>query len=164
MVLELPYIFGIMPTPGWKPLWAPLVKYLRSSEIIFYPAGGTACISASVVARAIVAAIECGEAGQCYPIGQENLTWREMLTRLAQADQRQVRVVTVPAWAVAGGMLALSLLHQFQGKESGLNLRYFAALQTAQTFVDPEASRRALGYELDALDDSFRKTVELCRD
>lgn len=162
MVLELPYIFGTMPVPGWKPLWAPLVKYLRSSKTIFYPAGGSACISATVVGRAIVAAIECGEAGKRYPIGQENLTWRQMLTRLAQADRRQVRVVTVPTWAVVAGMLAVALSHQFQGKESGLNLRYFAALQTAETFIDPEVSRQALGYELDALDDSFRKTVELC--
>ncbi len=162
MVLELPYIFGTMPIPGWKPIWAPLIKYLRSSKTIFYPAGGTACISATVVGRAIAAAIERGEAGQCYPIGQENLTWSEMLARLAQADQRQIKVVTVPTWAIRAGMLGVLLSHQLQGKESGLNLRHFAALQTAKTFVDPEISRRALGFEVDVLDDAFRKTVEAC--
>jgi hypothetical protein len=163
MVLELPYIFGTMPIPGWKPLWTPLVKYLRFSRVVFYPAGGTACISATAVGRAIAAAIERGEAGQCYPVGHENLTWREMLERLAQADQREVRVVTMPTWAVAAGMLGVWIFHQLHGKEGGLDLRCFARLQTAQTFVDPEISRRALGFKLDGLDDAFRKTVAACR-
>jgi hypothetical protein len=64
-----------MPIPGWKPLWTALVKYIRSSKTIFYMKGGTACISALTVGRAIVAAVERGEAGKCYPIGQENLTF-----------------------------------------------------------------------------------------
>jgi dihydroflavonol-4-reductase len=163
MVLELPYIFGTMPIPGWKPIWAPLVQYLRSSGIIFYMAGGTACISARVVGRAIVGAIEQGEAGKCYPIGQENLTWPEMLTRLAQADGRQIRVVTLPTWLIGAAMQGVLLSHLIQGKEGGLDLRYFAALQTAKTFIDPETSRQALGYELDSLDEAFRKTVAACQ-
>ena len=102
--LELPYIFGSLPVPGWKPLWAPLVKYIRSSKILFYMKGGTACISAQTAGRAIVAVIEHGEAGQCYPIGQENLTWPQMLTRLAAADERKVRVVTLPIWLIQFGL------------------------------------------------------------
>lgn len=163
MVLELPYIFGAMPVPGWKPLWAPLIKYLRLAPILFYPAGGTACISATVAGRAIVAALERGEAGRCYPVGQENLSWREMLTRLAWAEQRQVQVVTVPTALVTAGLLGVKLFHHLQGKEGGLNLRYMAQLQTAQTFIDPEIARQALGIELDDLDDAFRKTAAACQ-
>jgi nucleoside-diphosphate-sugar epimerase len=162
MVLELPYIFGAMPVPGWKSLWTPLVKYLRAAPMVFYTAGGTACISATVAGRAIVAALARGEAGQCYPISQENLTWREMLMRLAIADQRQVRVVTMPTWAVTAGMFGVMFSHQLQRREGGLDMRYFAKLQTAKTFIDPEIARRALGFELDNLDDAFRKTVDAC--
>ncbi len=162
MVLELPYIFGTMPIPGWKPLWTPLIKYLRFSKVVLYPAGGSACVSATTVGRAIAAAIERGEAGQCYPIGQENLAWREMLRRLALADGRDVRVVTLPTWVIAAGMVGVWIYHELQGKEGGLDMRRFATLQTAETFVDPEISRRALGFELDGLDDAFQKTVAAC--
>ena len=65
MVLELPYIFGAMPIPGWKPLWTPLVKYIRSSKTIFYMKGGTACISARTLGRTILAAVERGESRKC---------------------------------------------------------------------------------------------------
>jgi dihydroflavonol-4-reductase len=162
MVLELPYIFGTLPFPGWKPLWLPLVNYIRSGKTLFYMKGGTACISARTVGRAIVAAAERGEAGKCYPIGQENLTWRQMLSRLAAADGRKVRIVTLPTWLIHVAMQGVLLSHNLKGEESGLNLRYFAPLQTANTFIDPELSQKSLGYELDDLDKSFRETVAAC--
>jgi dihydroflavonol-4-reductase len=162
MVLELPYIFGALPVPGWKPLWTPLIKYLRASQTLFYMRGGTACISAQTVGRAIVAAAERGQAGMCYPIGQENLTWAQMLSRLAAAEGRQVRVIPLPGWLIHLGMLAVSVLHALQGREGGLNLRRFVALQTAQTFLDPEPSRQALGYTFGDLDEAFRETLAAC--
>ncbi len=162
MVLELPYIFGALPVPGWKPLWTPLINYVRSSTTVFYMKGGTTCISAQTVGRAIVAAIESGVAGACYPIGGENLTWADMLSRLARAAGREIRVVTLPTWLIRLSLWGVSLMHRFQGRESGLNLRYFAALQTAKTYLNPEPSQQALGYIAGDLEAAFRQTVEAC--
>ena len=162
-VLELPYIFGNMPVNGWKPLWTPLVKYIRSTKTIFYMKGGTACITAETVGKAVYGAVERGAAGTCYPIGGENLTWAEMLTRLAAADGRQIRVVTLPTFLIKLGLVGVWLPHLLEGKEGGLSLLHFAPLQTANTFLDPEPSSRALGYEPNGLDDAFRKTVEACK-
>lgn len=162
-VLELPYIFGSMPIPGWKPLWFPLVKYIRSTPIVFYMRGGTACVSAGTVGKAAYGAIERGIANTCYPIGQENLTWTQMLVRLARADGRAVWVVTLPSWIIKLGMFGVLLIHILQGKESGLNLCYFASLQTIKTFIDPQPSQEALGYQTGNLDDAFQETVEACK-
>jgi dihydroflavonol-4-reductase len=160
-VLELPYIFG---DPLWrKPLWCPLVKYMRTAPLIFYMRGGSACITAKTVGKAAFNAIERGHASTCLPIGQENLTWTQLLIRLALADRRMIRVVTLPSWAIKLGMFGILLIHKLQGKEAGLNLRYFAQLQTAETFLDLESSQKALGYELDDLDESFKETVEACK-
>ena len=159
-VLELPYIFG---DSLWrKPLWYPLVKYIRSAPLVFYMHGGTACISSKTVARAAFSAMERGHAGTCYPIGQENLTWTQLLTRLARSDGRTVRVVKLPSWLINFGMLGVLLSHKLQGKEAGLNLRYFAQLQTAETFLDPQPSKDALGYQTSDLDEAFQETVEAC--
>jgi nucleoside-diphosphate-sugar epimerase len=162
-VLELPYIFGSMPVAGWRPLWKPLVKYIRTTKSLIYMKGGTACISARTVGKAIVGAVERGRPGGCYPIGQENLTWAQMLSRLAAADGRQVKVATVSTGLIHVAMQGVKLSHELQGREGGLNLRYFAPLQTAETFLDPLSSQKALGYELDDLDESFRETVEACK-
>jgi nucleoside-diphosphate-sugar epimerase len=158
-VLELPYIFGGMPVPGWRPLWAPLVKYIRSTRTVFYMKGGSACITAKTAGQAVVGALERGEAGKCYPVGDENLAWSELLTRLAAADGRQVRVMSLPTWLIKTGLYGLWLVHQLLGREAGLDPRYFASLQTAETFLDSRPSQAALGYKTGGLDQAFQETV-----
>lgn len=163
MVVELPYVFGALPVPGWEPLWTPLVRYIRLSPVACYTAGGSACISAGVAGEAVAAAIERGTAGGRYPIGQENLSWAQLLGRLARADGRRIRVVTVPTPFVRLGFGAVQLAHRLQGKEGGLDLPQFTAVQTAQAHIDPARSRQALGYALDDLDRAFRDTVAAVR-
>jgi len=159
VVLELPYVFGGMPVPFWKSLWMPLVKYTRTTPVVFYMKGGSACITAKTVAQAVVGALERGEAGKCYPIGDENLTWSELLTRLAASDGRQVKVISLPAWLIKIGLYGLWLVHQLLGREAGLDPRYFASLQIAQTFLDPRPSQEALGYQTGGLDQAFQETL-----
>ena len=159
MVVQLPYVFGALPLPDWQPLWAPLLRYLRQTGKPYYPDGGSACISATVAGEAIAGAVEHGKAGRRYPIGQENLDWSELLTRLAQADGREIRVRTLSAPLTRLGFRAGHWLNRVQDKESGLDLPRFAELQMARLFIDPQPSRRALGYVLDDLDEALRATV-----
>jgi nucleoside-diphosphate-sugar epimerase len=159
VVLELPYIFGGMPIHGWKSLWEPLIKYIRFTSTVLYMKGGSACISAKAVGQAIVGALEHGEPGTCYPISDENLTWSALLTRLAAADGHQIRVVRLPDWIIKIGLYGLWLIHGLLGREAGLDPRYFAALQTAETFIDSKSSQEALAYKTGGLDQAFRDTV-----
>jgi nucleoside-diphosphate-sugar epimerase len=158
-VLELPYIFGGMPVLGWKSLWTPLVKYIRSTRTVFYMQGGSACITANTVGQAVVGALEHGQAGKCYPIGDENLTWSEMLSRLAAADGRQIRVVNLPIWLIKIGLYGLWFIQQLVGRQAGLDPHYFASLQTAETFLDPRPSQVELKYKIGGLDRAFQETV-----
>jgi dihydroflavonol-4-reductase len=164
VVLELPYIFGGMPVPGWKSLWTPLLKYIRFTRTILYMKGGSACITAKTVGQAVFCALERGEPGTCYPIGDENLTWSELLTRLAAAVGRQVRVVSLPAQLVKISLNGLWLVHRLLGREAGLDPRYFASLQTAEAFLDPRPAQAALGYQIGGLDQAFQETVVLSND
>jgi dihydroflavonol-4-reductase len=158
-VLELPYVFGGMPGTGKHSLWLPLIKYIRFTPVVFFMKGGSACVSADSVGAAVAGALEQGKGGRCYPISDENLTWSGLLQRLAVACGRKIRVVTLPIWLIQFGLYGLWLFHLFRGLESGLDLRYFASLQTAETFIDPHPSREALGYQSGGLDQAFRETV-----
>jgi nucleoside-diphosphate-sugar epimerase len=161
-VLELPYVFGSLPIDGWKPLWLPLIKYLYRSPIILFTPGGAACVSARTVAAAAYKTIVNGRAGNCYPINQENLTWEQLLNSLTRVRGLRKRVISLPKWIVEICMYSISILHYLQGKEGGLDPRYFTGLQTANTFVDPSPSQNRLGYEMKDLDEAFRDTVEAC--
>lgn len=160
MTLELPYIFGIMP--GRMPLWQPLVKYTTSRWPLFYPRGGTTCVTVTQVAQAIAGAVENGKAGTRYPIGGENLLWTELLSQFTRYSGREKRVITLPDWVVMAGAFLIKIWHSVRGVESGLEPMQFIKLQTSTTFIDPELSRSALGYKMGGLDDALIATVEVC--
>jgi hypothetical protein len=160
-VLELPYIFGAMP--GRAPLWKPLIEYIAAPWPLFYPRGGTNCIAVGHVAAAIAGAIERGRGGERYTIGDENLTWRELLGRIARTLGKHKEVITLPDFLVRTAAAAIKLLHSLQGREGGLDPVRFMDVQTCNTFFDPGSSRRALGYGSGGLDKAIADTVAACR-
>ncbi len=160
-VLELPYIFGRMP--GRRPLWCPLIRYLRSPlPWIFYPRGGTAMVSVGSVAAAIAGALEKDVPAGFYQIGDENLTWQAFLARLGRAARVQKPVVTLPDGLVRLGLRGVHWLHKLRGREGGLSPVPFLALQTAETFFDPAPAHETLGFTGGDLDEAFRDTVRGC--
>jgi dihydroflavonol-4-reductase len=159
-VLELPYIFGSMP--GRIPLWKPLIKYILSPFPLFYPAGGTTCVTVHQVAQAISGALERGKAGKCYPIGGENLTWVQLLGLIGKLGGKPKKVLTLPKWLVKFGALILSVMHRLQGKESGLEPVAFIDLQTKETFIDSAEIRDELGYSMEELTSALVETIKAC--
>lgn len=160
MVLELPYIFGSMP--GRTPLWAPLIRYIRYPIPLFYTRGGTNMIAVQHVGEAIVGAMERGEGGEIYQIGDQNLTWVEMLTRLSVAAGVNKRVITLPDWIVRVGMWLFEAYIKLRGREGGQDPVPFVELQTADTYLDPSLSREVLGYGQGGLGKAFEDTVNAC--
>lgn len=157
MILELPYIFGSMP--GRISQWTGLVNYVRSPFPLFFPSGGTNAISVEHVAEAIVGAIERGQGGERYPIGDENLTWSELLGRLSRLAGHPKRVITVPTPIIRGALGLYQLVLQLRGLESGLLPFPFSALLTANAFFDPAPARAALGMGHGDLDRALHATI-----
>jgi dihydroflavonol-4-reductase len=159
-ILELPYIFGSMP--GRVPLWKPLIKYICSPYPLFYPSGGTTCVTVHQVAQVICGAVESGKPGKCYPIGGENLTWAQLLGLIVNLGGKEKRVFTLPNFLVKFGALVLLIIHTIQGKESGLEPVTFIDLQTKKTFIDSKEVRAELGYSLEDLTPSLLETIKAC--
>jgi len=159
--LMLPYIFGSLP--GKTPLWKPLISYLNSSlPWAFYPAGGSAMVTADEVGRAAMHALEAGRSGEEWPIASDNLTWVEFLGRLGKILNKPKQVITLPNWLLKPAMAAVELGYKLKGKESGLSMVPFVELQTRNAFLDTEYSRTQLGYEKGDLDRALADTVKAC--
>jgi len=119
-------------------------------------------VSVKQVAEAIVGAIERGKGGEIYQIGDENLTWEALLTRLGRAAGVKKRVITLPNWIVRIGMGLAEFYIKLRGREGGLDLMHFAELQTSKTFFDPRPSREALGFNSGGLDKALEETIAAC--
>jgi nucleoside-diphosphate-sugar epimerase len=159
-ILELPYIFGSMP--GKTPLWKPLINYVASPFPLFYPAGGTACVSVTQVAQGIRGAVEHGEPGKCYPIGGTNLTWIQLMEEISRLAGKPKRVITLPSWLVKIGAWFLKVIHDIKGLESGLEPVAFIDLQTRYTFIEPHDSQSTLHYNNEDLTQALTDTVNAC--
>ena len=159
-VLELPFVFGAMP--GRTPMWAPLIRFLQSPLPLFFPRGGTNMISIEHVAEAIVGAIDFGQAGDIYLVGDENLPYADLLERLMVFTGKKKSILTLPNWITRLGTEGIRMNHWLRGRESGLDPGSFTALLTAETYFDPSTSRVALGYGQGGLDRALKETVEAC--
>lgn len=159
-ILELPYIFGSMP--GRKPIWKPLITYIRSTPVVFYTHGGTNCISVEHIAESIAGALEKGRARASYVIGDENLTWVEMLRKISRSMGREKPIISLPNWLAIMAGAFIKLLHYLQGREGGLDPIALIKLQTAMTFFDPTPSKQDLGYRSGGLDEALKKTIIAC--
>ena len=138
-VLELPFVVGRAGDrlPNWC---GPLDRWARSRLPLIAPAGGTAVASARSVADTTVDALERAS-GADIPLADENLTWHEMIIRIAAATGRHRRAGRLPT-AVAGACLRLGGALQALGrKESGLNPTHLAGLLLADLFIEPTTGR-----------------------
>ncbi|WP_309111501.1 hypothetical protein [Saccharothrix sp.] len=94
-VLELPFVCG--RAGDRLPNWAePLEKWARSRSPLVAPPGGSAATTARSVAEVVVRALE-ERSGADIPVADENLTWREMFGRIADATGHPRRVRSLPA-------------------------------------------------------------------
>lgn len=163
MVLELGYIFGTMPEriPLWKDV---LFERLRKMPIVMFPKGGTNMIAVEHIAEAIVGAIEQGEGGKRYTIGDENMSWKEWLRIILDTMGLEKRkILTIPTFL--GTLYGKKLRKEDakEGKEGGLNhARLFKDIQSQETYLDPTPSIKALGYKTGGLRESIIKTVKRC--
>ncbi len=155
--LELPFIFGAVPEG--KPMWTPLLKYLKSPLPKFAPRGGTAAVAVETVANVCCAVLEQDAANRLYPVGDENYQWTELYRELARAMGRTVRVYHLPTWVLK---TALSLAHfwiRLKGRESGLRFNRLAELLTRELYLDDLNSGSHLNYHGVDLSAAFNATI-----
>lgn len=155
-VLEIPYMFGAIP--GREPLWGPLVRYARSPLPLLSASGGTNAVAVQHVAEAIVGGLERRYHGPAL-VGDENLSWNQLLERLAAILGKPRRAYPVPDVLVRAGLTPLHWWHALQRLEGGLYMPEFASALTRGFYFDPAPYRSALGYGSGGLDAAIAETV-----
>ncbi len=160
VVLELPYIWGTMPNR--RPQWESLITTLRGDGgPIHYAAGGTMMTSVLHVAEAILGALERGVSGHQYPIGDQNVTWAELITKIADIDGVEREIITVGHAQLRAAAREQQAQLEAAGLASGIMPVPYVDIQSANAFFDPEPSRLALGLTAGGLDDAIREQVEM---
>jgi nucleoside-diphosphate-sugar epimerase len=158
-VLELPYIFGVIP--GREPLWkGVLLDRLRRMPVILYPRGGSAMISAAHVGEAVAGAVERGRHGESYPIGDENLTWDEMLEVMLRTLAIDKPVHHIPRFLGTLFGRSQRKADARRGREAGLDYEWlFRDVMTDYLYIDAAPSVKALRYGRGGVREAIEETV-----
>lgn len=163
-ILELPYIFGLMPerVPLWKDV---LFERLKKMNPIMYTTGGTTMITVEHVGEAIVGAIENRAHGR-FPVGDQNVSWKDMLKIMTKALGLNRKILILPKF-----MTFLAALYgrklknddKKKGLQGGLDHeKLFYDIQSQFMYLDPAESVKALGYKQGGIEESITQTVFRC--
>lgn len=146
--LELPYIFGL--AEGRTPIWKDsFLSHFDGFSSVFFPSGGgTAIISRSGVAEAVVACTFAGKNKTAYPVATDNITFKELLHLMLKGMGDNRKVHMIPAFLCALGTHGMVKKQKKAGKEAGL---YYPKLMTGilskKFYIDPKQSMDALEFE-----------------
>ena len=158
MFLELPFIFGSMP--GRKPLWTPLLSYLNSPWPVFCPKGGTAVVSVKTVASAAVEALLNGTNGGCYPVGEENQTWKNLFSDLQVHLKRRPVTYPLPGRILRSVLKLTWIAHRIRGKEGGLDFRYLPDILLREAFLPVDHDSSPLHFQRYGMEEAFNDTLK----
>jgi len=121
-------------------------KLVRSSVPLFAVPGGTNFIAATSLAHAMVTALEKGQHGDRFLIGDENMLWYELLERFAHAANCHKKIRTIPKWLIHGTGNSTALCLQMLGYKSGLEPRSWSRSFTEEFYFDPSPAQQVLKY------------------
>jgi len=162
MVMELPYIFGTMPerVPLWKDA---LFDRVIGMKVVFFPGGGTNMIAVEHVAEAIIGALEHGQSGMRYPIGDENISYKEMLRIVLDTIGLKKRlIITLPTSLATIIGKWMKRQEKRKGLESGLDRVYvFNDVLSKNLYFDPTSSVEDLGYKQGGVREAIEATVRV---
>jgi dihydroflavonol-4-reductase len=122
------------------------VKWVHSRAPLFAPPGGTNFVAASSLGHAIATALEKGKHGDRYLIGDENITWAELLQRFARAAGRQTTVHTIPKGLVYASGTTIAWCLRLLGYESGLEPHKWSRSCVEELYFDPSPVQKILQY------------------
>lgn len=166
VVLELPYIFGSMEArmPIWRNVF--LDRYVNGHKTVFFSKGGTTMIAIQHIAEAGIGAIEYGKDGERYPIGDENRSFKWMLSYMSECKGVKKKIVLPPTWMCVLGAKAIQNKDKKEGLEGGLNFGLvMKEIMSIDMVIEPEVMDKVndeLHISRGGLEEAVKATMDRC--
>lgn len=161
VTVQVPWVFGT--APHRESQWSALVAYVRAAAPLVCIRGGAGMLSVTTLAQAVSGALRFPAKSMSLPVGDENLTYIELMQRLGVIVGRQDSQRVNP---ISDGFFHnLSALGEFVGRifgkqAGGLDMNGMADLLCQEIFSDVGESRALLHYSGGDLDEALRQTVD----
>src|ERR1051326_8244079 len=104
-----------------RPSSGALIVAVCTGKLKGYAPGGKNCIAVKDVARAIANALVCGRTGECYILGNENISYEHLFEKIADIAGTKVPSMAFPRWAVKAWGYAGTAYELVTGRRTTLN-------------------------------------------
>ena len=166
VILEFPYIFGSMDArlPIWRDVF--LDRYVNGHKTVFFSKGGTTMTSVEHIAESAIGAIEYGKDGERYPIGDQNRSFRWMLSYMSACKGVKKKVVCPPTFLCVLGAKAIVRKEKKKGLEPGLDYALvMKEVMSKDLFIEDEVLDKVcaeLHMSRGGLEEAVKKTMDRC--
>ena len=126
--------------------WGRMIRMVHQGTLPGIPRARGSFCHAAAVARAHIAAAECGRSGENYLIPGVEATFLEVIDLIGQLTGRAVPSRTLPTWLLKIAARAKTLRAAFTGQEPDLTPEGVELLSNDPKIVSNKA-RQELGYE-----------------
>lgn len=161
ITLEIPYVFGA--TPNKITLWKPLINYINNWPIVFYSKGGTNIMSVTQVAKATIGVIKHINTNQQIVLGNENVTWKQLIEMIAKSLDKKRIVISIPTFIVKFFAYLTKIYFRIRKKQSGIDVYHFVKVQASKTYIESQPSIKLLNYQKVDMQKTIDETVEACK-
>lgn len=160
-VIEIPFVFG--HTPGQNSLWKTLYNYIRLATPLIVTPGGANVISVVSLAQAIVGVAQYIHYSGGIVIGDENLTWEQLLTKISRIINNTKKPITVLQKDLFSDLTRMGAFFQaFIGISSGLDHKHISKLINLEAFIDTTEIKKTLHYKGGDINQAFLDTAKGC--
>lgn len=146
-----------------KPSSGTMILAVGQGKLPGYPVGGRNFVYVKDVAQAIINAIDKGRTGECYILGNENLTYKEAFEKMARVLNVKAPSLKMPRFLTLayGGLLSISSsIFRFTPP-----VNYpMALISTEKHFYSNKKAVNELGMPQTPVDDALKEAVEWFRD
>lgn len=95
VIINPTFMFGAYDS---KPGAGKMILAIKQGKVLGYPTGGKNYVAAKDVAVAVANALTLGNAGECYIVGNQNLTFKEAFEKIAHVLEVQPPKWAIPKW------------------------------------------------------------------
>ncbi len=136
-----------------------LLRILKGKRIVPFVPGGMCVVGVDDVVTGEIAALKSGRSGERYILGSENLSFKELFSRIARVVGARKPNVFVPVWTAKLAASALELLSNMNGKPPVLTKAHVVSATIPHYFTS-EKAKRELGYEPHPVDMAIKKAYD----
>lgn len=139
-----------------------LLELARFGRLRAWPSGGINCVSVQDVVEGMCLAFQHGMSGERYVLGDENLSWRALFTRLCALVGARPPHIPIPDTLLNMAGISADTIAKTTGWTLALS-RSRALNLTRFQYLDDQLARTRLGYSPGSLQSSLEEVLRWMR-